>query len=261
MDVKVNQVNFAYGPGKFILKNISLSVEKTKTLSIVGGSGCGKSTLLRILCGILPDSQPHILTGQILIDGLDINADKFSWEHVRSTGKLGFMFQEPCLLPNLSIEDNIRLPLRILGNFENGQDLVADYLRITGLELDKAKLPDQLSGGMKTRTALARTFISCPTLLLLDEPFAALDIIWRTRLYDELRKLRTKTQSTVVLVTHDIFEAIYFSDQILVMGNSHSIVETVSIANWTDTISYDDVINNYQAPFVRIKQLLQSNSN
>src|SRR5262249_30756532 len=156
--------------------------------------------------------------GQILVNGQDIVEDRRFWRGFRASGKLGFMFQDPCLLPNRSVEQNIYLPLDILGQSRNGHDLVADYLRITGLEYEKQKYPSQLSGGMKTRVALARTFISGPELLLMDEPFSALDIVWKSQLYTELLNLKNKQQSSVILVTHDIFEALFFSSRILVMG-------------------------------------------
>ena len=259
MRVEFENVSFAYRKGEPVLRNISFSIAASKTLSIVGCSGCGKSSLLRILCGLLPNSPEHVLAGKVLIDSLDITTELSAWQAQRSKGVLGFMFQEPCLLPYLSLEDNIHLPLKILDQSADGENLVADYLKLTGLEEARDKLPKQLSGGMKARTALARTFISRPKLLLLDEPFSALDIVWKARLYDELLKLRNTLQSTVVLVTHDIFEAMYFSDTVLVLGDNHSIIETVAILNWRDTLTFNDVINTYHNDFVRIKQMLEYN--
>jgi ABC-type nitrate/sulfonate/bicarbonate transport system ATPase subunit len=178
---------------------------------------------------------------------------------LRAKGYLGFMFQESNLLPYLNVEDNIYLPLKIIGNTYNGDEIVSEYLRITGLDNHKHKLPAQLSGGMKTRVALARTFITKPKLLLLDEPFSSLDIIWKSTLYEEVKKLKNQINTTVVLVTHDIFEAIYFSSKIIVLGDEHRIIETVNIKNWSDSISYNDVIVNHHQEFIYIKKLMETN--
>ncbi len=261
MKVEANNLSFAYCKPQTILSGISLSVDASQTISIVGSSGCGKSTLLRLLCGLLPNSASQVCSGRISIRGIDIANDKPSWRDLRAHGALGFMFQEPCLLPNMSLEANINLPLQMLGESADGQNLVSDYLRLTGLEDAKHKLPYQLSPGMKTRAALARTFITAPKLLLLDEPFSALDVVWKAKLYVELLKLRSDLRSTVILVTHDIFEAIYFSSRILIMGAHPSMLTEFSVANWNNAHSDNDVINTHHDAFVHIKDIIDSSQN
>lgn len=257
MKVELKNINFGYDKFKLILNDIS--IESSASISIVGSSGCGKSTLLRLMCGLLPNSKYQNFSGNIMIDDFDIMNNKLKWQELRSKGYLGFMFQEPNLLPYLNVEDNIHLPLKIIGNVHNGDDIVSEYLRITGLDNDKHKLPAQLSGGMKTRVALARTFITKPKILLLDEPFSALDIVWKSKLYEEVKKLKDQINTTVVLVTHDIFEAVYFSRKIIVLGDNHKIIETVEINNWSDSHSYNDVVINHHQEFVYIKQLIEKN--
>lgn len=209
-------INFAYTAEKTVLNDISLSLDKGETLAIVGASGCGKSTLLRILSGILPNSNSNSLQGDILIDGL--TPDQY-----RQTGKLAFMFQEATLMPHLTVKQNIELPLKIKGNAN--EQKTNNLIKAVGLEEYSNYLPKQLSGGMKTRVALARSFSTNPELLLLDEPFSALDIAWKSKLYVELEKLREETATTVVVVTHDVQEALLLADHVIVM-NSFGGIET-----------------------------------
>ncbi len=257
MKVEVRDICFGYDKSSIVLKDISFEIASSGCIAIVGSSGCGKSTLLRILCGLLPSSKNHHFSGHVLIDNTDIVSDKEYWRQKRAEGSLGFMFQEPSLLPNLEVDENIHFPLKILGNSANGEEVVSEYLRITGLDNDKDKLPNQLSGGMKTRVALARTFITSPKLLLLDEPFSDLDIVWKAKLYSELKKLRDQLDSTVIIVTHDIFEAIFFSSEILVLGQDCSITERVTIDSWSDRLDYNEVVLQHHKDFVYIKKLIE----
>lgn len=259
MNVQIENIVFGYDKGNVVLNDISFAIESSKSISIVGSSGCGKSTLLRLICGLLPDSSHQILSGQIHLDGFNVLTDKNEWKIARSKGILGFMFQDHNLMPNLTVGENIHLPLDIIGKSNGGEQLVSEYLKITGLEKWKNKLPSQLSGGMKTRTALARTFISEPKLLLLDEPFSSLDVVWKARLYEEVNKLRDLSSTTTILVTHDIFEAIYFSDIIIVLGNDHKIIEKVNIYNWSNKLNYDDIVLHYYKDFVGIKNMIERN--
>jgi NitT/TauT family transport system ATP-binding protein len=258
MKIEARNITFGYNSFNKILENISFKIESSGCISIVGSSGCGKSTLLRILCGLLPSSKHQSFTGQVLIDNIDIMDDKDFWKQKRTEGALGFMFQEPGLLPNLEVDENIHLPLKIIGKSDNGEEIVSDYLKMTGLINDKDKLPDQLSGGMKTRTALARTFITRPKLLLLDEPFSDLDIVWKAKLYEEVKKFRNQLHSTIIIVTHDIFEAIYFSKEVMVLGSNHSIIEKVTIAEWSDLLDYNNVVIQHYKEFVYIKKLIEN---
>ncbi len=210
MFIDSQHINFSYTKEKTVLNDISLSLAKGETLAIVGASGCGKSTLLRILSGILPNSSGNSLQGEITIDGL--TPDQY-----RQTGKLAFMFQEATLMPHLTVKQNIELPLKIKGS--SNEQKTNNLIKAVGLEEYSNYLPKQLSGGMKTRVALARSFSTNPELLLLDEPFSALDIAWKSKLYVELEKLRDETDTTVVVVTHDVQEALLLADHVLVMNN------------------------------------------
>lgn len=216
MFVNSQHINFAYTTNKTVLNDISFSLAKGETLAIVGASGCGKSTLLRILSGILPNAKGNSLQGEILIDGL--TPDQY-----RQTGKLAFMFQEATLIPHLTVKQNIELPLKIKGN--TNEQKINNLIKAVGLEEYSNYLPKQLSGGMKTRVALARSFSTNPELMLLDEPFSALDIAWKSKLYVELEKLREKTDTTMVVVTHDVQEALLLADHVIVM-NSFGGIET-----------------------------------
>lgn len=212
--IHAKDISFHYSEGKQVLQNISFDLEKGKTLAIVGASGCGKSTLLRIISGILPCTNSNRLHGTLLVENQ--TPDQY-----RQTGKLAFMFQEATLMPHLTVKENIELPLKIKGS--NDPQKVADLIKAVGLEEYANYLPKQLSGGMKTRVALARSFSTKPELLLLDEPFSALDIAWKSKLYVELERLREVTSTTVVVVTHDVQEALLLSDYVLVMNKNGAI--------------------------------------
>jgi ABC-type nitrate/sulfonate/bicarbonate transport system ATPase subunit len=214
--IHAKDISFHYTEGKQVLKNISFDLEKGQTLAIVGASGCGKSTLLRIISGILGNTNGNSLQGEITIDGL--TPDQY-----RQTGKLAFMFQEATLMPHLTVKQNIELPLKIKG--DSNEQKINNLIKAVGLEEYSNYLPKQLSGGMKTRVALARSFSTNPKLLLLDEPFSALDIAWKSKLYVELEKLREESSTTVVVVTHDVQEALLLADHVIVM-NSFGAIET-----------------------------------
>lgn len=250
MFLNCNYINFSYTDDKKVLYKISFDLEKGKTLAIVGASGCGKSTLLRILSGILPKAKEHSLQGNISIGGL--TPDQY-----RQTGKLAFMFQEATLMPHLMIKQNIELPLKIKGNVN--EQKTNNLIKAVGLEEYSNYLPRQLSGGMKTRVALARSFSTNPELLLLDEPFSALDIAWKSKLYVELEKLREETDTTVVMVTHDVQEAIFLADKIIVLGRNGIILNTTeipsnipklnrvtNIANYNDSANFHELFSSIQ---------------
>lgn len=220
MFLELKDISFSHIKGKAVLNNISFSLNKGKTLAIVGASGCGKSTLLRVISGILPGTNSNSLLGSISVENQ--TPDQY-----RQSGKLAFMFQEATLMPHLTVKENIELPLKIKGNIDPKK--VADLIKAVGLDEFADYLPKQLSGGMKTRVALARAFVAEPELLLLDEPFSTLDIAWKSKLYLILEKLKEKFKTTIILVTHDVQEAILLSDNILVFGRNGSILRNVSV--------------------------------
>lgn len=214
MFIKVENIDFSYTPGTPVLKDVSFDLGKGETLAVVGASGCGKSTLLRIIAGILPQTPSHSLDGKISISG-------GSPDEYRRAGKLAFMFQEATLMPNLTVRDNIGFPLKIKGIRNDGR--ISELIDAVGLSRYADYLPKQLSGGMKTRVALARSFVTGPELLFLDEPFAALDIAWKSKLYRELEKLLEIHDTTVIFVTHDVQESLLLSDNVMVFAPDGSI--------------------------------------
>jgi len=257
MNVELKNITFGYNEQETVLDNISFSVPTSSCSAIVGSSGSGKSTILRLINGLLQETNGDFLSGEIFINDANIIKEKFVWSNIRSKGKLGFMFQESNLLPHLSVEHNINFPLKVIGERNQENKTVNDYLKITGLINHKNKLPKELSGGMKTRVALARTFITKPELLLLDEPFSSLDIVWKSKLYKEVKKLKNEHNTTVILVTHDIFEAINFSKNIIVLGDNHKIIKTLEINGWSDVLSYNDVVLKFNKEFIKIKELIE----
>jgi NitT/TauT family transport system ATP-binding protein len=191
-----------------VLRGISLTVRQGEFVSLLGPSGCGKSTLLRVIADILPPTRGHAaVLGASPADA-------------RRNRALGMVFQQPVLLPWLSAEDNVRLPLRI-GNWgarHRPGAAPSDLLRLVGLEGFNRAAPSQLSGGMQQRVAIARALVSDPQVLLMDEPFGALDAITRDRLNEELLRIWTQLRRTVVFVTHSIAEAVYLSMRVVVMS-------------------------------------------
>lgn len=253
MFLNSQHLNFAYTEQKLVLNDITFSLAKGKTLAIVGASGCGKSTLLRILSGILPNSNNNSLQGEITIDGLTPN-------EYRQTGKLAFMFQEATLLPHLTVKQNIELPLKIKGNIN--EQKINNLIKTVGLEEYSNYLPKQLSGGMKTRVALARSFSTNPELLLLDEPFSALDIAWKSKLYVELEKLKEETGTTVVVVTHDVQEALLLADKVFILGKQgiklfdKTVTKEYPIMSRLDDISKFNNTEQFQLLYSAIQKFI-----
>ncbi len=207
--ISIEGLSFGYGANTKVLKDISLKVSAGESMAIIGPSGCGKSTLLRILSGILDGLPNNHLSGNVKVNGEDPSA-------YRKRGKLGFMFQEANLLPYRTVKENVSFPLEASGKRDDRK--VEELLEVVGLGDSKNLMPSQLSGGMKTRVAMARSFVVEPSLLLLDEPYSALDIAWKSALYSELEKLKERFGTTVILVTHDVQEAVLLCDQVLAIN-------------------------------------------
>jgi ABC-type nitrate/sulfonate/bicarbonate transport system ATPase subunit len=187
------------------LDHVSLAVAPGEFVSIVGASGCGKSTLLRLIVGL--DDQYQ---GTILLDG----------RPVRGVGpERGIVFQDHRLLPWLTVADNVDLALDPARHDRaSRRRAVAEHLALVGLTGFEEAYPRQLSGGMAQRAAIARGLVNHPAVLLLDEPLGALDALTRLRLQDELLRIWQAEGTTMILVTHDVDEALYLSDRVLVMG-------------------------------------------
>lgn len=218
MRINVKDISFQYNPLKKVLSNIRLDLDNESIIAIVGASGSGKSTFLRILAGIIQKTKKNIFEGEVILDNDTPSA-------MAKKGQIGFMFQEPTLLPNMTVQENISFPLKLKGNFQSS--VVDELMKMVGLDKYASYLPYQLSGGMKTRVALARTFITRPKLLLLDEPFSSIDIRWKISLYKELENLRLFYQPTIILVTHDIQEAVHLSNHIIVFGTNGTVLNEI----------------------------------
>ena len=186
-----------------VLDNVTLSVAPGEMVCLIGPSGCGKSTLLRMLAGLETPSAGQLLVGRDPISG--------------PSAKRGLMFQDPNLFPWLTVRRNLESGLVARGVRRAQRHEVDDFLRLVGLEAFADVYPHQLSGGMAQRVALARALVNHPQVLLLDEPLGALDAFTRMRMQDEVLRLWKARGATMLLVTHDIDEAIYMSDRIVLM--------------------------------------------
>ncbi|SBV97430.1 Aliphatic sulfonates import ATP-binding protein SsuB [uncultured Eubacteriales bacterium] len=185
------------------LRNINLEVRRGEFITIIGSSGCGKTTLLRLIGGL---DQPQ--GGQVLLDDTPITGPD---------PQRGYVFQQGSLFPWLTVEQNIAAGLKARRVYHEQKDKVSYYIHLIGLDGFEKAYPHQISGGMAQRVAIARALINDPAVLLMDEPMGALDSFTRADLQDKLLEIRAGNDATMVLVTHDVDEAIYLSDRIVIM--------------------------------------------
>ncbi len=198
--IALDGVGKRFRSGVEALAGIDLAVAPGSFVSLLGPSGCGKSTLLRIIAGLVPASSGRVVAESDLAK------------------RLGFVFQEPTLMPWATVWQNVYLPLRLAGKWrEDVAERIAETLAALGLDGFEQAYPRQLSGGMRMRVSIARALVTEPRLLLLDEPFAALDEFTRFRLNEDLLRLWQRHHWTVVFVTHSIFEAVFLSSRVVVM--------------------------------------------
>lgn len=187
------------------LDELTATIGKGEFVSVLGPSGCGKSTLLRLISGLMPPSD-----GEILLDGRTVAGPR---------PDVGIVFQQPTLLPWQSVLENTLLPIRTLKmDVQQGIAAALDLLRLVGLEKFAKHYPNELSGGMQQRVSIARSLVHKPSLLLMDEPFAALDAMTREHMSKELQRIWMATNQSVVFITHSIPEAVFLSDRILVLS-------------------------------------------
>jgi nitrate/nitrite transport system ATP-binding protein len=254
-DVLLRNVVKRYGNYEAV-RGISLEIPDSKFVALVGPSGCGKTTVLKILAGLHEHSQGDVSIG--------------SAESPFSPGRdVGMVFQQALLLKWRTILANVLLPAEILGlpraeSAERARDLLA----MVGLQGFEARFPYELSGGMQQRAAIARALVHNPKLLLMDEPFGALDALTRGVIQDELLKICAATRQTVFMITHDVDEAILLSDKIVLMSNgprarvAEVVVNTLPKRRQRDTIHHDPQfyrIRNHLVDFlVRRSRLLQA---
>lgn len=220
-EIQMNQVSMRYQTNSnevLALQQVSLNIGKGEFVSLLGPSGCGKTTLLRIMADLL---QPT--GGTVTVAGKTA-------KEARLAQKYGIVFQSPVLYDWRKVKTNITLPLELMGVKRAEREKKAtELLELVGLQAFKDKYPWQLSGGMQQRVAIARALAMEPEILLMDEPFSALDEFSRERLNEELLAIWSKVQNTVVFVTHSIPEAIFLSDRVFVLsphpGRLSAVVE------------------------------------
>lgn len=218
--LQIDDVSMVYrgqgGEDITALKNVSLNIREGEFISLLGPSGCGKTTLLRLVADLL---QPT--AGKILIDGL-------TPKEAREKRQYGMVFQSPVLYDWRTIRDNICLPLEIMKKSRAEQKDVADeMLDMVGLSDFADRYPYQLSGGMQQRVGIARALAINPKILLMDEPFSALDEFTRNKLQEDLLRIWSRTNKTVIFVTHNISEALFLSDRVCVLTPHPGILASI----------------------------------
>ena len=203
---------FRVGAGEVIaLRDINLQIREGEFISIVGSSGCGKSTLLRIIAGLENGHSGSVRLGDRRVSGPGLDR--------------GMIFQEHRLLPWLTVEENVAFALN--GRTSENERLVREHLELVGLSGFAKAHPHQLSGGMAQRVAIARALVNQPKLLLLDEPFGALDALTRIQMQQEILRIWEVERTTMVLVTHDIDEAIYLGDRVVILSSRPGTVKKI----------------------------------
>jgi NitT/TauT family transport system ATP-binding protein len=214
-EIELEDVTKSYGTGRVALQSVGLKILKGEFVSIIGPSGCGKSTVLKLISGLTPPSA-----GTIRVDGM-------TPQNARET--ISFIFQDATLLPWRTVTRNVGLGLELEHvATKRRAETVAALLRMVGLEDVADAYPRELSGGMKMRVSIARALATNPRLLLMDEPFAALDEMTRDRMNEELLRLRAEARWTGVFVTHSVAEAVFLSTRIVVLaphpGRVHAVL-------------------------------------
>ena len=207
--IAIEALSKRFADGPWVIRDMSFSAGGGEIISIVGPSGCGKSTLLRLIAGLIPATSGRII-------------------HPREPINPAFIFQDATLLPWATVQENIALPARLKGSSRNKRMQSAEeWAQMVGLHNVLGYYPRQLSGGMKMRVSIARALSQAPNLLLLDEPFGALDAITRNKLNEDLLKLHEENKWTAFFVTHSVTEAVFLANRIIIMGNNPGIVEAV----------------------------------
>lgn len=208
--IEYKNISMAYGD-KVIIEDFSLAIEKGEFISIIGSSGCGKTTLLKMVNGLLTPTS-----GSVYVHGKEIHKEDLIF--VRRN--IGYAIQGSVLFPHLNVEQNIAFVPNLLNkkNKEKTNQAVNKWMKIVNLEDDlRNRYPDELSGGQQQRVGIARALAASPDILLMDEPFSAVDEITRSSLQDEIKRIHQETNITILFVTHDIQEALKLGSKVLVM--------------------------------------------
>ena len=214
--------------GQAVIKNLNLNIHKSDFITLLGKSGCGKTTILKILCGLLKPTEGKVNWPTSTFT----NSEK-------NPANLSVVFQDPNLLPWLNVFENTILPLKLNNiDFYESYENVISCLKLVGLNKYKKYYPNQLSGGMKMRVAIARALVTKPKVMLMDEPFAALDEITRFRLNNDLLKIYKDYNLTVIFITHSVYESAYLSNKIALISdlpaNLNEIIYLSSNKNRTE---------------------------
>jgi len=235
------------GTHQAAIEDVSFTVERGKFVAVIGPSGCGKSTILNLAAGLLKPTSGSVSFNGGPIDGVNSEA--------------AYVTQASNLLPWLTVEDNIGLALKFRKTPKSERaDRVAHWIKVVGLTGFERHFPRELSGGMQKRCAIARALIYDPAIVLMDEPFGPLDAITRLRLQQELLNLWNEQQGTLIFVTHDLNEAIYLADQVIVMGRGPGTVRKIldvpfdrprEIGTLVDSPEFADIYNDLWRLFSR----------
>jgi NitT/TauT family transport system ATP-binding protein len=244
-EIAVEEVSKQFRSGALALHNVSMQVEKGEFVSLLGPSGCGKSTLLRLVSGLT-----HATAGAVTVNGMT---------PPNARDLMSFIFQDATLLPWRTVEQNVGLGLELEHEARaTRKEKVAKMLELVGLTHVAERFPRQLSGGMKMRVSIARALVSRPRILLLDEPFAALDEMSRDRLNEELLRLYAEQHWTVLFVTHSVSEAVFLSTRIVILAPHPGRVAHVVPVNlpWPRTAE-TRLTTAYDEEVARISRLLR----
>lgn len=242
--IRLDRVRKEFGRQVLAVEDMTLDIHQGDFISFLGPSGCGKSTALRMIAGLLP-----VTAGTIEIEKPSGKAEQ----------DLGFVFQEPTLMPWGTVFDNVWLPLRLAGlSRRAATERVRAALVEVGLSKFESSYPRELSGGMKMRVSIARAMVTRPRILLMDEPFAALDEMTRSKLNNDVIRLASEHNLTVIFVTHSVFEAVYLSNRIAVMAaRPGRVVADLTVnAPWPRDEAFR-VSPGFSAEAARVSQVLK----
>lgn len=232
--IEFKDISKHYSDSDFSIDNFNLSVEKGDFVTMIGGSGCGKTTILKMINGLITPDR-----GSVIVNGKDVSESDI----VELRRRIGYAIQGTMLFPHLNVRENIACVPNLIheNDSEKTDEAIDKWLDIVGLDSSILnRYPHELSGGQQQRVGIARALAASPAILLMDEPFSAVDEITRTQLQKEMKEIHEKTKITVMFVTHDIREALYLADKVLVMQNG--------IVHQFDTPN--EVLNHPATPFV-----------